>query len=345
MADEVELAIGSTVFTGWEALTISRSLDNCADAFSLTAPFDPDREDLRAAFQPFGYQAATVKIDGELLLTGRVESVAASMEAESRMLNVQGRSMTGALIDCAIDGVGYEFSGLSLRKIAEKVCGPFGVQVITAGPGAAAADKAIGEARAEPGAGAFAFLSSLAASMGALLKPDAEGRLVIAKPDPSAAPVAAIVEGSSALLAVDATFDGTRRWSSYKVLLQQDGVEGIVGTARDQKVGAYRPRIDTNLQGPATEAKASAEWARALALAESIQVSATVSGWRGPSGALWAPGQIVTLQAPSVFIASEMPFMIAGVDLTLDNNGRTASLRLVLPATYTGQTPGSYPWD
>jgi len=345
MADDVELEIGSVRFTDWEALTISRALDTCADAFSFSSAFNPERADLRAAFKPFGYQPATIKIDGELILTGQIESVAPSLVESDRPINIQGRSLTGPLIDCAIDEVGYEFSGLSLRKIAEKVAARFGVKVVTSEAILAAADKAIGEARAEPGALAFDFLSGLAASMGVLLTNDAPGRLVITSPNPNAAPVAALVEGLSEMRSISANYDGTKRFSEYKVLLQQDGNEAITGIANDPKIMVYRPRIYTSGQGPATGAKSSAEWARALALAESVQVDISLSGWRGPSKALWAPGQIVTIKAPSVFIDTEMPFMIAGVDFALDGGGRTSALRLVLPSTYTGKTPEAYPWD
>ena len=42
----------------------------------------------------------------------------------------------------------------------------------------------------------------------------------------------------------------------------------------------------------------------------------------------------------------ETPFVVAGATLALDaQNGRTTELRLVLPATYSGEMPGSYPWD
>lgn len=340
MPDEVTIEIGGTGFGGWESLTITRSLDNVADGFSLQAPFDPDIESLRAAFRPFSYQLAAVKIDGELVLTGRVESVAPTTSAGDRAINVQGRSLTGALVDCAIDGVGFQFDGLTLAAIARRVAAPFGLAVV------AEQDSAkIGEARATPGQGAFDFLNQLAQDAGLLLDKDAEGRLLIRKIQPGAAPVAALIEGASPVIDVAGSYDGTQRFSRYKVLQQQDGEPGIVGAVDDAGVPVYRPTVQAGAEGDAKAVTAAAEWRRALALAGSVGLTATVSGWRNPAGRLWMPGEAVTVLAPGAFILRETAFIIAEATLALDSSqGRTTALRLVLPATYSGQLPEVYPW-
>ena len=76
MSDSVRLLINGREFTGWTAATISMSIDNCADAFSLTAPFDPSDPAVKAAFVPRKYQDVQVKIGDDTVLTGRVEKVA-----------------------------------------------------------------------------------------------------------------------------------------------------------------------------------------------------------------------------------------------------------------------------
>jgi prophage tail gpP-like protein len=340
MSDLVRLTIGGTDFGGWEGVTITRALDTCADAFSMSAPFDPGQNNLIAAFRPFGYQPATVKIDNELILTGTIEAPAFETSAGVRAVTVQGRSLTGPLVECSIDGVGYQFDGLTLATIAKKVCQPFGVQIL-----AQSDSQKIKEARAEPGESVFEFLGRLASNAGLLLTCDAFGKLVLAKIQPKSAPIASLVEGRGNLLSVSSGYDGTKRHSIYKILQQQDGTPGISGKAVDSGVRVYRPKTQAGSDSNAADIKKAAAWARALALAESVQISATLTGWRSPSGALWKPGSLVTMQAPGAFILRDTALMIAEATLSLDtSNGLTTTLRLVLPATYTGEMPEVYPW-
>lgn len=340
MPDVVSLSIGGTRFEGWEALTITRSLDNLAHAFSLSGPFDPGLPAVVSAFRPFGYQQTVVSIDGEKIVTGRIESVAPSISEGDRAINVQGRSLTAALLDSSVDIGRLQFDGLALSTIAKQVCNPHGLQVFARND-----TNPIKEARCEPGQTGFEFLNRLAQDVSLMLTTDADGRLVIVKYSATGAPVASLVEGVSPVKSVGATYNGAARWSRYKVLQQQDGTPGITGTAEDKGVPIYRPRVETGAEGDAKDIGKAAAWRRALALSGAVGVNVTLAGWRAPGGALWAPGQVVTIKAPGAFIIKETPFVVAEATLTLDaSQGRTASLRLVLPATYTGEMPKEYPW-
>lgn len=339
MPDVVRLGIGGTEFGGWEALTITRTLDSCADAFSLSAPFNPANQSVVNAFRPFGYQRAEVKIDSELVLTGRIELVAPEVSARSRTINVQGRSLTGALIESSIDIGKGEFKGLTLAGIAREICKPHGIEV-----SAKFDTSEIKAAIPETGQTGFEFLAGLARSYGLLITCDARGRLVIDHVTSAAITVASLAEGDGVLMGATASYDGTQRFSKHKALAQSEGVSTYEGEAEDSGVGIYRPRVAIADCEPGA-LKAAAEWARSLALSSSCQIAASVSGWRHPGGGLWAPGQAVTLKAPGAFILAESRFLIAEASLSLDTSGgRVSTLRLVFPETYRGAMPGSYPW-
>lgn len=337
--DTVELQINGVSLSGWDGVTIKRSIDTCADSFSVTSALDVTRPAIVGALKPFGYQTVTVKIGGDLVLTGRIESVDTEVSADDSTVSVQGRSLTGSLIDCSIDIGKYNFNGLKLSAIARTICQPFGISVD------AQYDKTIAEATAEPGQGAFEFLNRLAQDIGCLLTCDSAGKLVIRKYTAPPAPVASLSIGAGSLLSASASYDGTKRFSRYKLLQQQDGKPDLKGIADDSGISAYRPLVSTGADGNATEIQDAAKWRRALSLAESVVVSASVDGWRMDNGDLWEPGLAVTLKAPGCFISKDTVFLIAETDQKLTAGDMSTDMRLILPATYSGQMPGAYPWD
>jgi prophage tail gpP-like protein len=336
--DEMKIEIGGKSFHGWESFSLARTIDSCADGFSMTSIFDPDNQDILSAFLPFVYQDCIVKIDDEIILTGSIEVVSLSITDGNREINVQGRSKTGILVDCSIYDVGFQFDGLKLSAIAQKICQKHNINIIINND-----SGTIAEARANPGDTIFEFLNKLAKDNGLMLSNDYPGNLVISKYEKGIS-VASIIEGDSPVKSVTGNYNGTQRFSIYNLLQQQDGTPDISGIANDNI--KYRPKIITGATCEAMEITKAAEWARALAYAESIQISVALSEWRNDSGKLWTPGDTVTLLAPGAFILNETEFIIAESVLKMDvGTGRTTDLRLVLPATFTGEIPEVFPWE
>ncbi len=339
MPDDVALRVKGRKFTGWTGVSIGMAIDQVADTFSLSMPYDPARNDLRQAFRPFGYERVEVRLDDELMITGTVDKVEAATGADDRTLSVEGRSLTGPLVDCGILG-DLEFSGLALSTIARKVCGPFGIVV--------RADNDTGPidiARAEYGQTVADFLLSLAGPRNLFLNSSYDGKLVIswARALAQRPAVAALVEGERPLLSVSASFDGTRRFSKYRRATQFAGAVDIMGEAVDSGVSVYRPNLAA--AGDAdTDPGATARRARTAGFAGAVSVTATLAGWRRPDGARWAERQAVTLKAPGAMLPTETKYIIAGLTLKLDTGGKTSELRLVLPELYSGEMPKVTPW-
>jgi prophage tail gpP-like protein len=338
-ADMVRLEVAGKKLTGFDGLTITMAIDSLADSFALTMPYDPDRSDLRAALRPFAYTPCKVYLDDDLLLTGRVEKLAPKMDAGERSLTVEGRSLTGVLVDCGIEGK-TEFTKLTLKVIAEQLCLPFGLLVR-----ADADTPAIEVARAEYGQTVLDFLNSIAAPRNFFLNSSFDGKLVIssALALAVAAPVAALVEGEKPLLAVSASYDGTRRFSSYDVGAQSEG-ENQNGHADDAAIAVHRPTfIAAKDMDP--DPNATARRARMEAIASALPITATVSGWRTPAGARWHERQSVTLKAPGAMLATERKYLIAEATFRLDKSaGKTVDLRLVMAEAYAGKPLGVLPW-
>jgi prophage tail gpP-like protein len=369
--DEVRVVIDGKEFKGWEGVTIEMAVDHIADAFSITAPWDPGRKELREAFRPFGYQKAELFIDDEKLLTGRIDKVTPSLEAKDRRANLQGRSLTGVLADCSHDGdLEFGNNALTLADIARQVCKPFKVAVRADNDTAT-----IQEVRAEYGQVAADFLNSIAAPRNILLNCSYDGELVLTWGATllNKMPGARLVEGQYPVESVDSDFDSTKRFSVFKAATQFAG-QNFLDISYDSTIRVYRPHLsavqdtdaspedvvastvfENDIAGQRGQSFAgatakspkshAAARARAASLAESISVNVSVTGWRRPDGKRWAERQVVTLLAPSAMVYKEAAWLIAGVTLKLDaSGGRSTSLRLVLPETYSGTMPKVIPW-
>jgi len=335
-SDIVRLVIDGKEFTGWTGVTISMAIDQLADAFSVTAPFDPA---LKGAFKPFGYQAVQLYIDSDIVLSGRIDKIDAKTDASDRSINMQGRSLTGILGDCSIEG-DLEFSGLTLATIARKLCKPFGITVR-----ADADTSPLEVARAEYGQSPADFLNSLAAPRNLFLNSSFDGMLVIssAKDLGTKMPKDNLIEGEAPLLSVSASFDATKRFSAYTAAMQFAGEADLTGSISDPSIKIYRPKVAA-LDDSDQDATITASRLRSGAYASAVGISASVSGWRRKDGMRWAERQALNLTAPGSMLYKQAKYIIAGATFKLDTGGRTTDLRLVLPETYSGSMPKSEAW-
>lgn len=330
--DEVRLIIEGQELTGFnDGVTIDMAADHIADGFSVNCPWDPADVTLRRLFRPFGYQTVQIYLGDEITLDGRVDKVTPSLDGSDRVIVLEGRSKTGALCDCSIDG-DLQFDGLTLAGISRKLSGRLGVDV------RADADTApIPETRAEYGQAVGEYLNSLAAPRNILLNSSYDGMLVLTSGAALSArpPVAPLEEGRN-LVSASSAFDSSARFSLYKVATQFAGIEDIVGQATDARVPVTRPNISAAGETD-TDPNQTAGRLRTEAVAKAFSVSARVSGWRRDDGKRWSDRQVVTLKAPSAMIYEPTPLIIAGCKLTLSgSDGRVADLRLVPTWLYSG---------
>src|SRR5574344_1232484 len=235
--NKIRLVVAGKEFTGFTGATISMAISQVADAFSVEAPFDTNNSLLVKTLKPYGYQKFQLYIDTDLLMTGRIEDVHTTCSASGNMINIQGRSLTGVLVDCPVT-TGTEYTELTLSQIAARVCKPYAVSVR-----ADADSSVIDEARCEYGDTVAVFLVKLATVRNLLINSSFDGRLVISsgKAFSTGVPVARFAEGDGYILACDADFNGTKRFSEYRCATQFAGSEDIVGKAADSGVSIFRP--------------------------------------------------------------------------------------------------------
>lgn len=332
---QVYLEILGRRFTGWSGVNLTRAIDTIASGFSIDAAFNNERD--VELFKPFQYQDVKIFIGNRKILTGVLEVVSPSLSDSAKSISLEGRSITGQLVDCPLTTTDFQINGQTLGAIAKTVCSPYSINVVVRSD-----TSTINVKRPEPEMTVFDFLKEIADANGKLLIDNADGSLVIMENPAVSSPVASFVEGESKVSNWSAKYDGTARFSKYTVLAQAAGNPSIKNTVTDSAVSRSRPFIKVDKDAGGDPEKA-AKWQRALAISKSVSVSLSVPGWLNGSR-LWREGDTVTARAPSLFIYEETTFLISTVSFRTSEGENSTDLTLVLPETYSSELPDIYPW-
>jgi prophage tail gpP-like protein len=332
--EAVELAIGGKLFGGWTSIAISIDLDAGASSFELgVTKRDPIRDE---EFPIEADSACEVRIGGELVITGWVDRLGSSLDAESHAITVSGRSRAGDLVDCSAVAKPGSWRGRKLEEVAAELARPFGINV-TAKVSTAPAFKLFA---LQPGETVWEAIARMCQHRGllAVSTPAGDVEIVTAK---GIGPAVGIVQGVHPF-SIDGGHDVTERFGRYILKGQSAADEEVNGKqasalkaeATDPAVKRYRPLIIVaEEQATAASLKRRAEWEATVRAAKAQEATIALPGWRRSDGALWRPMHLVDLDAPAAWISAEM--MAAGVAFIVDDRGRRVELRLARPEAYS----------
>jgi prophage tail gpP-like protein len=325
----------------------------------------PDRA--RQAYQLGAGRSAEVRIDNEAVLIGWVDALQTRTSAEAFEVTLAGRDRAGDLVDCAAAPDGpMEYLGLTALDIARRICQPFGIPVsATADVGQPFARYAF-----EPEATALEAIEKACRARALLPLSDGLGGLVLTRGGTDAAPDSLHLGVN--LVSNDCTEDYSQRFSRYVVKGQAEktgGSKKLDGTASDlfapavsapavsalavsspaaaretegtalsasvpdATIRRYRPTvIPARTESSSVTVRDQALWAMRQARGRSLRLSATVTDWRGATGGLWRPNQLVRVVDPS--LALDCSLLIESVSYRFDANGTVTALTLVGPEAY-----------
>lgn len=360
--DQTAIVVNGTRIEQFSAESVLLTIDNVGNGLSFNVPFFPDTKEYRDLFRPFKYQDAQIYIGGNLIINGTVEKIAPSKTDTSNSVNVQGRSKTGVLVDCTFEKDDtMEFKQAALDEIALSVVDKFGIEV-SFPDGAGAIFEQAGTS--SPTETVFNFLQNLSRQRSLLMSQTVEGKLLFRKAKTSGSPVAELIEGHQGIIVSIASFDGTKRFSSYDVFGQEAGKNdnfakliasiskkpasdgaSISQDITDSSIFAIRPKSiqgnDTN-QGNIEDV---ATWALTSDIASSINIPIGYEGWLRPDGQLWKENELVLVQAPSLMIYKPYVLLIKSVNFKSDADSKSVELGLTIPEAYSGEVPEIFPWD
>ncbi|MBW6399976.1 hypothetical protein KPL78_19100 [Roseomonas sp. HJA6] len=344
MTDTVDLLIGGSIYGGWTDFRVTRSMDRAAGDFDLSVSERwPGRTD---AWRILPFAEVEIRLGSDPVLTGYVDVVEPETDARSHRVRIRGRSRTCDLVDCTPELRGTEFRGSTLVAIARALSQPFGIEVVTEAPDGAP----FGVEAKDKTDTAWRTIERLGRLRGVICHDDERGRLVLARAGERRA--AGSLELGRNLLAASARIDVSKRFSRYVSMTQRqtgaavardgDGDAGdneeaeqpnagvqvsVTGIATDPDVPRYRPRIfRAEGAGDTAFAQQRAVWAAATARAKSLQVDATVQGWRKADGALWRLNELVKIKAD--WLRLDHDLLVIGTEFSLGQDGRRTRLTL-----------------
>lgn len=342
--DEVSILVDGTRFRFWDSVRILQSID-AMDTVEFGAPFEPDAPGFRETFRPFSFKPLAVSVGGEPLFTGTMVSVLPTIENTRKTIQVGGYSLPGVLNDCTPPASSFplEFNGQTLKEIAAAIAAPFGLSVEFEGDPGPAFDRVA----LEPAKKALTFLTELAKQRNFVIGSSPRGALRFLRSTNSGQPVARLQQGSAPVIAVAPEFNPQEYYSHITgiepVLV---GLAGSQFTVKNSHLpGVIRPltfaapdTLDSNVK-EAVDAKLGRMFGGMAAY------SISIATWRDPGGQLWKPNTKVTLLAPGAMVYSEYEFIIRSIQFERTRATESAVLNLVIPGSFSGETPESLPWD
>ena len=339
-ADRLSLTVAGKVHEGWTEVRLTRGIERLAADLTLAVT-----ERRRAVGKPWVIRpgdACEVRIGGDLVITGWVDTYAPSLDATGHRVEIAVRSRTADLADCAAIVPGGRLAGLDLVQLARTLAAPFGLDA-ECDTDAGAPFRVV---QVEQGETVFDLLERHARLRGVLLTDTPEGHVRITRAGSTKAGDA-LVQGAN-ILKAGAEIGQAERFSAYIVLAQQQGVAGAAGTAaagvrgevRDKGIRRHRPRVIVaeGQADPAT-ARRRAEWDMARRRGRGSKATITVAGWRQSGGSLWQANQRVAITAPWLSLDEATEFVIGEITYTLDEGGSLAELTCMPPEAFTPEPP------
>ena len=350
---QVKIKINGIEMPGASASTMNRAMNTIAAGFAFNVPFDPSDRTMVDLLRPFTWYNCQLFIGGELYITAIAAHWEYAASGDEVVATIEARTMPGEMLECMGMRQSQVFArGMTLIKICQAVARPYGIRCFSANgtggeiTGDTEGGDEFGRVEQDVTETDADFLQRLASAKGFLITSMPSGDLLICRANTGDKPAVALIEGERPVKAFGASFDGSKRFSTWKGYVEESGVTAAPVIVRDTTVSRARTFCFKAEDAEEGNLATAVKWRMAKSIAESVRLGVTVYGWRNAEGELWSENMKVTAKAPSKFIFKESEFIIESVSLTKGDGGDEAVLSLVLPGSYTTIVPKPpYPWD
>lgn len=337
--DDVVIRINGIILYGFTVNGFQRSINSIADAFTFSAPYNPENPNSEL-LDANTYYTGEMFIDGKLFIKGICTTWDYNQSKEQTTASIQVRSKAGVLIDCPSTDTRLNYTSQTFGQIAENILRPFGIALELPYDDTGIINKVKRDSQEK----VFDFLAKLAKAKGFILNSTKTGNLKLDRANIDGEPILNLIQGDQKIIGNPSTgFDGAMRFSTFQAISQTKGnASNNSGEIRDDSITAYRPNIFSADNNESGEIEDAAKWERARSLSNSTKISISYSGWRDKNNKIILENETVTLYYPKLCIHKEVKLLIEQVQYS--DNPKQVNLSLALPQAYTLDFPTEEGW-
>ena len=342
--------------------SITLKLDSIASTFEFASRFSAQNKEHQEMFKPLQYKSVEIfNSNDKLIFTGTILNHRFKSNSGRELVVISGYSKSGILEDVTIPVSSYplESTNRSLKDIAERLCGLFGIKVLISDQAKTISETAVkgkakqvraksdyetikaksnsvfGRTSSSPTESIKDYLAKLAGQKNIILSHNEKGDVLLFQPDLLQKPRYFFTKGNSLSMGMDV--NGQSMHSDINIVRQpSDENEGVSTTdvSKNTLIGKYRPTTKLLTSGEDTETKDAAK--NELA-AELKNITATVD-LQGLFDEIY-PGEIVNVHNHYIYNYAYNRWMVDSITMKFDEKSDTTTLNLVPPESFSGDNP------
>jgi prophage tail gpP-like protein len=342
-AQEVaEVTIKGKRFRDWESVIVRMEEGSVPNSFKLTVSEGAPLAKTFAEQQIKPGDHCTVKLAGELAITGYVETRQVAYTAEQHGIEIVGHSMNKAAVDASVVHKTMEFKNKGISHIASEMLKPLGLKW---NPKTQISEKPFERVNIAPGTSVHEQIEALARKRGVTLGTDLQGnytaRTAFEQGSDKLEEGKNILEGRETLTMSmggggNYNYDqktGNNKEFGAKVSHDAKGASKNDNSRMGQ--GVHAPNVSVGgMPGDKIDSQTNADMEGDRRDYEKFEVTIVVQGWLKPSGGLWKPGEMVHVKSPMLIVDEKLKLMKA--DFTQDNKSGTRTTLLLTKDTGDG---------
>ena len=321
--NDVTVEVDGKAHNSWKSYDIDSDFLIPADAFK----FDLGVPSNSTVLPDFSGAEVKVRINGELVMTGIVDTTQHTINKTNRTYSLNGRDRASILVDCSAPITNVK--GLTVLDAVKKIVEPLGIKKVAL---RAENNPTLDKVDIDVGETAWNAAMRCANSAGLHLWFEPNGELIVGGADYSTPPVATLCcmkDGKrNNFEQADLTFDVSNRFSEVTFLAQSHGKQGqdnkndLKWVYHDPGMTTYKPK--TVVVSDVDNLEALQKWAKkyiADSVLEGFTLTIVVPDHKMQDGTLWQPGQRVHVICEEYEI--DAIFFLMGRRFTLSRNGGT----------------------
>lgn len=321
--NDVTVEVDGKAHNSWKSYDIDSDFLIPADAFKFDLGVPSDS----TVLPDFSGLEVKVRINGELVMTGIVDTTQHTISKTNRTYSLNGRDRASILVDCSAPITNVK--GLTVLDAVKKIVEPLGIKKVAL---RAENNPTLDKVDIDVGETAWNAAMRCANSAGLHLWFEPNGELIVGGADYSTPPVATLCcmkDGKrNNFEQADLTFDVSNRFSEVTFLAQSHGKQGqdnkndLKWVYKDSEMTTYKPK--TVVVSDVDNLEALQKWAKkyiADSILEGFTLTIIVPDHKMQDGTLWQPGQRVHVICEEYDI--DAIFFLMGRRFTLSRNGGT----------------------